>query len=315
MHSIGHDFGLKVIYEDNFQTIYTLDKEHSGTRMIIYRLYPGIEVTLYDFKDRYTWAGQWKTESEVYQISYSHRGVYQAELSKNRFSYSLPGNVIVLNNCKQSLGSRMITDALQGFSILIFPELLDAVFTEHWKNQFDLQIPSLRDFFRKIKMADVFPCGAGMLHVAEELYESLYNNETGMVRLKILEFFYLIIKEDFKIENIHRVFSREQIEKTRTIKELIEMDLARHYTIKELCENYGISTTIFKECFKQMFQYPPYEFLRIARMNQAADYLKGSQRSILEIGRLLGYENPSNFTRTFKEIYGVLPKEFRKENV
>lgn len=314
MHSIGHDFGLKVIYEDSFQTIYTMDEEHSITRMIIYRLYPGVEVTLYDFKERYTWSGQWKTEAEVYQISYSHRGMYQAELSKNKYSYSLPGNVIVLNNCKQSLGSKMMTDALQGFSIMIFPELLDPAVMKDWQNQFDLDVQSLLEFFHKIKKVDVFPCGAGMLHVAEELYEFLYNNEIGIVRLKILEFFYLIIKEDFKIENIHRVFSREQIEKTKIIKELIEMDLARHYTIKELCENYGMSATIFKECFKQMFQYPPYEFLRIARMNKAAEYLKSSDRSILVIGRLMGYENPSNFTRTFKEIYGVLPKEYRNKN-
>jgi AraC-like DNA-binding protein len=50
-------------------------------------------------------------------------------------------------------------------------------------------------------------------------------------------------------------------------------------------------------------------------MNKAAEYLKNTSRSILDIGRLLGYENPSNFSRTFKEVYGMLPKEYRNKNV
>lgn len=315
MYSIDKDFGFKIIYEDSFQTVYTLDKKNSNSRMIAYHLYSGIEIMLNDFSERYIWSGQWKEETPIYQISYCHSGVYQAELSKNRYSYASPGNIFVLNSCKQSLGSKMTTDILQGFNILIFPELLNEATIEDWLDQFDLNIFQMIDIFNKIKKVQVFPCGAGMLHVAEELYELLYNNEMGVVRLKLLEFFHLIIKEDFRVENMYRIFSKEQIEKTKMIKELIEMDLSKHYTIQELCSNYGLSATIFKECFKQIFQYPPYEFLRIARMNKAAEYLKNSDRSILDIGRLLGYENPSNFTRTFKEIYGVLPKEYRNKNV
>ena len=174
------------------------------------------------------------------------------------------------------------------------------------------------NYFIKIlpetEKAKVFPCGERILCVAEEIYKLLYSHEMGLLKLKLLELFYMIIKEDIRIENRQRVFSREQIEKTKMIKELIEMDLSKHYTIKELCGRYDLSATIFKECFKQMFQYPPYEFLRIARMNQAGEYLKQSDKSILDISRLLGYENPSNFARTFKEIYGVLPRQYRNSS-
>lgn len=283
--------------------------------MIAYHLFPGIEVILNDFKEQYIWSGQWKEEKEFFQISYCHNGVYQAELSKNKYSYGMPGNLLILNNCKESLDSKMTSNTLQGFHIMIFPENMDESIIREWKKQFDLEISHMLLMLQKESKVKIIPCGAGLLHVCEELYELLYNSELGIVRLKLLEFFHLIIKEDFKIENSNRVFSKEQIEKTKTIKELIEMDLSRHYTIKELCDTYCISTTIFKECFKRMFQYPPYEYLIIARMNKAAEYLTNTNQSIIDIGKLLGYENPSNFTRTFKELYGILPKEYRNKNV
>lgn len=47
-------------------------------------------------------------------------------------------------------------------------------------------------------------------------------------------------------------------------------------------------------------------------MNKAAEYLKNVNMSIIEIAKLLGYDNPSNFTRTFKNVFGLLPREYKK---
>lgn len=314
MDFIDKDFGLRIIYENADQTIYSIDDENSNSRMIRYRLYPGVDILLSDFKERYMWAGEWKLKDQFYQISYNCNGAYQAQLRKNEFCYASPGSLVILNSCKKSLDSKMITDALQGFSILLFPHLLEQSLVEEWQKQFDLDISSFLQVLPEKEKAKVFPCGKGILYVVEEIYKLLYNREMGLLRLKLLEFFHMIIKEDVRIENKQRVFSREQIEKTKMIKERMELDLSKHHTIQELCKDHDLSTTIFKQCFKKMFQYPPYEFLRVARMTRAGEYLKYSDRNILEIGKSLGYENPSNFTRTFKDIYGVLPSQYRLSN-
>lgn len=311
MNFIGNEFGLRVIFENSNQTIYTVAEENSNSRMILYHLYPGVDILLSDFREKYNWAGEWKLKSKVYQISYNCNGVYQAQIRKNEFCYASPGHLVILNSCKKSLDSRMTTEGLQGFSILLFPEYFEQTLMDDWVKQFDFDINYFLQILPDTQKAKVFPCGEAILNVADEIYKLLYNHEMGILKLKLLEFFHLIMKEDIRIENRKRVFSREQIEKTKMIKELIEMDLSKHYTVQSLCETYDISTTIFKQCFKQMFQYPPYEFLRVARMNRAGEYLKNSDISILEIGRHLGYENPSNFSRTFKEIYGILPSQFR----
>lgn len=314
MDFIDKDFGLRIISENADQTIYSIDTANSSSRMIRYHLYPGMDIILSDFKERYVWSGEWKLKESVYQISYNRRGVYQTQFRKNEFCYASPGNLVILNSCKKSLDSKMTTDALQGFSILLFPDQFDQSLAEEWQRQFDLDISHMLHILPGREESRVFPCGEGIYRVAEEIYHYLYNHEMGMVRLKLLELFHMLINEDVRIEHRQKVFSREQIEKTKIIKDLMEMDLSKHYTIEELCSNYELSATIFKQCFKTMFQYPPYEFLRVARMNQAGEYLKYSGMSILEISKSLGYENPSNFTRTFKAIYGVLPSEYRSDN-
>ena len=109
-------------------------------------------------------------------------------------------------------------------------------------------------------------------------------------------------------------FSKEQIEKTKIIQEKMLYDLSKHYTIRELCQEKRLSETIFKECFKAIYQQTPYNFLRMAKMNKAAELLRGKKITVAEVARELGYENPSNFTRTFKAMFGVLPKAYKENN-
>ncbi|WMJ88021.1 hypothetical protein [Anaerocolumna sp. MB42-C2] len=60
MDIIDKDFGLRILYENAEQTTYSLDTENSTSRMIRYRLYPGVDIILSDFQERYIWAGEWK---------------------------------------------------------------------------------------------------------------------------------------------------------------------------------------------------------------------------------------------------------------
>ena len=47
------------------------------------------------------------------------------------------------------------------------------------------------------------------------------------------------------------------------------------------------------------------------RMLKAAELLKLTSLSIAEIGSAIGYENQLHFSRAFKTIYGVSPREWR----
>jgi AraC-like DNA-binding protein len=53
------------------------------------------------------------------------------------------------------------------------------------------------------------------------------------------------------------------------------------------------------------------DLLQDARLNLAKKYLSQPQRSIVEIAYLLGFSEPSTFSRAFKRWTGSAPAEFR----
>lgn len=49
-------------------------------------------------------------------------------------------------------------------------------------------------------------------------------------------------------------------------------------------------------------------------MVKATELLKLTTLSIADIGTAVGYGNPLHFSRAFKNIYGVSPREWRNEH-
>lgn len=55
-------------------------------------------------------------------------------------------------------------------------------------------------------------------------------------------------------------------------------------------------------------------YLLEARMKKAAVLLKSIDYKHYEIAFMMGYDNPKNFSRTFRQFYGMSPKEFRDQS-
>ena len=54
----------------------------------------------------------------------------------------------------------------------------------------------------------------------------------------------------------------------------------------------------------------PIEFIRSIRLKRAAQLLEKSGLSIAEIAYEVGFNNPKNFTKFFKEEFKVLPSQY-----
>ena len=46
-------------------------------------------------------------------------------------------------------------------------------------------------------------------------------------------------------------------------------------------------------------------------MDHAAELLTATDTPLESVGRRVGYDHPSQFTKAFKRVYGVTPSEFR----
>ena len=94
----------------------------------------------------------------------------------------------------------------------------------------------------------------------------------------------------------------------------IEQNFQNNITIEDIAAVCGINRSYFGRIFRNSIGRSPQEFLMNYRMVKATELLKLTSLSIAEIGSAVGYENQLHFSRAFKTIYGVSPREWRNQH-
>lgn len=94
----------------------------------------------------------------------------------------------------------------------------------------------------------------------------------------------------------------------------IEQNFQNNITIEDIAAVCGINRSYFGKIFRNSIGRSPQEFLMNYRMVKATELLKLTSLSIAEIGSAVGYENQLHFSRAFKTIYGVSPREWRNQH-
>ena len=100
-----------------------------------------------------------------------------------------------------------------------------------------------------------------------------------------------------------------------------EMEYARRYfnehynepiSIQEYAESRNMSVCWFQRNFKQIVKHTPMQYLLTIRVNNAASLLETTNYGLAEIATIVGYEDPLYFSRLFRKIKGVSPRDYRK---
>lgn len=92
----------------------------------------------------------------------------------------------------------------------------------------------------------------------------------------------------------------------------VEDNIARSdLSVEELSKELGMSRVHLYKKLLAITGKTPIEFIRIIRLQRAAQLLRGSQQNISEIAYQVGFNNPKYFSRYFKEEFGILPSAFQ----
>lgn len=81
----------------------------------------------------------------------------------------------------------------------------------------------------------------------------------------------------------------------------------------ETARQMNLSVSYFQHLYKDFFGNSIQKDIIHARIEQAAHFLKNTDRSISDIARLCGYDNVEYFSRSFKKYKGSSPRNYRKE--
>ena len=94
----------------------------------------------------------------------------------------------------------------------------------------------------------------------------------------------------------------------------IEQNFQNDITVEEIAACCGLNRSYFGKIFHEVLGKSPQEFLISYRMTKATELLKLTSLSIAEVGSAVGYSNQLHFSRAFKKIYGISPRQWRNEN-
>ena len=83
--------------------------------------------------------------------------------------------------------------------------------------------------------------------------------------------------------------------------------------VEMLAHEVGLSRVHLHRKLKELTNLSTRDFIKNIRMQQAAKLLKEKDLSISEVAYAVGFSNLSHFSSTFKEIFGVSPKEYTVE--
>lgn len=117
------------------------------------------------------------------------------------------------------------------------------------------------------------------------------------------------LNRDYQV-NLKSVPSRNIVHEIMTI-------LRNEYatiTLESLAQRLHYSVPYCSKYIKKLFGCNFSYLLRCSRFQIAEEYLSKSTLTINQISKMIGYENPENFMRSFKNHYHMTPTQFREQS-
>lgn len=96
--------------------------------------------------------------------------------------------------------------------------------------------------------------------------------------------------------------------------ELLNDRCNQDITVAEIAVTVGVHPLHLARTFRKFFNCSPGEYLRKRRIELASDLLQNSKKTLVEIALACGFADQSQFTRSFKQITGTTPSDFRRIN-
>lgn len=101
-------------------------------------------------------------------------------------------------------------------------------------------------------------------------------------------------------------------ESVQEAKKYISEHLNEALTVKSIASVIHMSQSHFSRVFKQKTGFSPYDYVLIARLNRAKDFLQKTDLSVTQIAYEVGFNSESNFIFFFSTNTGLSPSKFRK---
>ena len=282
----------------------------NGTGILYdYSIFPGIDLIFMDFNCSHIF-DEPNEMRNVLEIRHYQEGRVEFEFEGDKVFHLQQDEFCVNGMLNMPARYSFPFDYCSGLSLVLDKNSMTEV-TRSQLALFQIDISVLEEDLDTAHQWYICKTPPSMCHVFEELYAAKEHETSQYFRIKVLELLYHATKLRKEDRVAATYYAREHIEIVKRVRKAMLKDLSRSTPLEQFLRGEAISTVTFQTIFKQIYGRSPYAYLKHYRMNSAAVQLRESNESINQIALSLGYSNASKFARAFRDVFGVLPKDYR----
>lgn len=289
---------------------YHFSNEIGDAVLTVYEVFPGVQLAYNAVHMDWFDLGS-ATQGNVIEIHHCREGRIEQEFHDEYF-YLMPGDFSIALRTQRVDAYKFPLRHYHGIIIGIQEDV-----AKQWFSQFleDIHVQPL-DVARKLcgeKNCFVIRSEKYIEHIFSELYSVPEHMKIGYFKLKILELFLVLSGIDVSRNQVMtHALPKSQAQLAKQAAVYLSEHMERHVTISELSKELSVSQTQLKNIFKTVYGVPVFSYMRIQKMQQAAQLLIHTERAVAEIAYEFGYNNPGKFSNAFQKIMGETPAEYRK---
>ena len=125
------------------------------------------------------------------------------------------------------------------------------------------------------------------------------------------ELFYCLIEELLQTDNVKMgVVNFKYSQEITTVKHYLDEHYLASITLDELSIIAHMNKYTLIRRFTKIFGVTPYQYLETKRINHAKGLLE-QNIDLIDVALFLGFSDQSHFTRLFKSLIGLTPKQYQ----
>lgn len=110
-----------------------------------------------------------------------------------------------------------------------------------------------------------------------------------------------------KIKAVKTSTKKELYDRLCKAKKIIDADISRNISVKELSREAALSEFHFYRSFKSAYGVSPHHYLLTKRMEKSMELVQVGNLPVTEIAYMVGYNDIYAFSKAFKQFFGVAP--------
>lgn len=315
MQKIDNPYGMiQTVEHCELFSIYRSQDSTGDCEVTVYPVFSGIELVYYDVHMQSCDINLAKGR-EMLIITHCQEGRIEFEYKNGEYLYLASGDLSIQKNTENIRHRYCPLSHYHGVSVAIdmnrVPRCFSCILDDVFVSPEELEMK-----FCSEKPYSIMRENISIEHIFSELYSVPENIRKGYHKVKVLELLLFLSGLEYKGESEERrYFSRSQVTAAKEAKKYLLAHLDEHITITELADMLGISSTSLKICFKGVYGDTINGYITNCKMQKAASLLKNTDKSVLEIAGIVGYNNGSKFAGAFRRVMNKSPNEYRKSPV